>query len=111
MPPTSKTIVIYRTKSNHEPFVDWLNNIKDSRIRRRIIRRILRLEEGNYGDFKAVGDGVLELRLFFGPGYRIYFGEIGDEVVLLLLGGIKDSQSRDISKAKAYWQDFLNDLK
>ena len=65
-----------------------------------------RLEVGNYGDHKSVGNGVFELRLPFGPGYRIYFGEVNNTIVLLLTGGDKTSQSDDINKAVSFWQEF-----
>lgn len=61
---------------------------------------------GNLGDHRSVGDGVFELRLDFGPGYRIYFGRIGHQVILLLTGGDKSSQTKDITKAKQYWNDY-----
>jgi putative addiction module killer protein len=62
--------------------------------------------QGNYGDYKSVGEGVYELRFFFGKGYRVYFGEDGDTIVVLLQGGDKSSQSKDITKARAYWKDY-----
>ena len=67
-----------------------------------------RLEQGNFGDCASVGDGVSELRMFFGPGYRVYFGEHGDVVVILLCGGDKSSQNRDIEQAKTYWKEYLS---
>ena len=68
--------------------------------------RLDRLKEGNFGDHKAVGEGVYELRFFFGSGYRVYFGKSGDKLILLLCGGNKSSQQRDIKKAKHYWNDY-----
>ena len=65
-----------------------------------------RLAQGNYGDYAPVGEGVSELRLFFGPGYRVYFGEQGETVVVLLCGGHKASQARDIVQAQAYWREY-----
>ena len=67
--------------------------------------RLDRLELGNFGDCKPVGEGVLELRLDFGPGYRVYFAEDGPIIVLLLIGGDKNTQTKDIKTAKAYWQE------
>ena len=64
--------------------------------------------EGSVEDRKSVGGGVHELRLFFGPGYRVYFGEDGDKIVVLLTGGAKDDQSRDIQQARVYWQEYLS---
>ncbi len=103
-----KTVIIFRDQAGNEPFTDWLERVRDSTTRRRILKRLLRIESGHYGDFKAVGGGVMELRLFFGPGYRIYFGEDGDTIVILLYGGDKDSQSRDIEQAQRYWQEYQN---
>lgn len=66
-----------------------------------------RVEIGNYGDYKPLGDGVYELKLHFGSGYRVYFAEDGDIIVILLCGGDKSSQSKDIEVAKAYWKELL----
>jgi len=65
-----------------------------------------RVESGHYGNNRSVGSGVRELRFFFGAGYRVYFGEDGDTIVILLCGGEKDSQRRDIQKAKSYWKEY-----
>ncbi len=70
-----------------------------------VIRRILRIELGDIGDYKRVGDGVSELRIDVGPGYRVYFGTIGKTIVVLLLAGSKSTQTRDIERAKAYWKN------
>ena len=82
--------------------------LRDGRTRRRILSRLLRVEQGNYGDYKALKDGVFELRFSFGSGYQVYFGEDGDTIVVLLCGGDKRTQSRDIAQAKAYWQEYLD---
>ncbi|MBD2496514.1 MULTISPECIES: type II toxin-antitoxin system RelE/ParE family toxin [Nostoc] len=101
-----KTLKVYATEDGKEPYTEWLENLKDYTIRSRIIRRIERLKQGNYGDCKSVGDGVLELRFFFGSGYRVYFGESANDLVILLCGGDKDSQDKDIEKAKKYWEAY-----
>ena len=72
----------------------------------RIEARLILLEAGNLGDYRSVGKGVFELRVHIGAGYRIYFGEVDNTVVLLLCGGDKSSQQRDIERAKMYWQDY-----
>ena len=72
----------------------------------RIQARVLRFENGNLGDHKNVGGGVWEARLDFGPGYRLYFGKDGIALILLLAGGDKASQSKDITEAKRFWKDF-----
>lgn len=101
-----RSIVIYADERGYEPFIDWIESLKDPRNSRRILKRISRIEGGNFGDHKNVGDGVFELRLFFGSGYRVYFAENGDTVVVLLCGGDKSSQDKDIKKAKIYWVDY-----
>ncbi|MEM6427834.1 MAG: type II toxin-antitoxin system RelE/ParE family toxin [Deinococcota bacterium] len=103
---SQKELVVYQTRNAQEPFNDWLTSIKDRRTRARILSRLDRLEQGHYGDHKAVGQGVFELRYFFGSGYRVYFAEDGQAVVLLLCGGDKRSQQRDITTAQQYWQDY-----
>lgn len=84
-----------------EEFADWLKGLRDLMARSRIATRIARVEEGNFGDHKSVGEGVSELRFTFGPGYRVYYTQRGDVVVILLCGGDKGSQDRDIERAKA----------
>ena len=81
-------------------FIDWLGALRDVRARARIAKRIDRIADGNFGDAKSVGDGVSELRFAFGPGYRVYYVQRGDVVVILLCGGDKSSQERDIERAK-----------
>ena len=82
-------------------FIDWLSGLRDLQARARIAKRIDRIAQGNLGDAKPVGNGVSELRFTFGPGYRIYFTMLGDVVVILLCGGDKGSQERDIARATA----------
>lgn len=103
---TEKDLIIYRTQEGREPFTRWRQKLGDRVTVARIDRRIERLGAGQYGDAKAVGSGVTELRLFFGPGYRVYFAEDGERLVVLLCGGDKGSQDRDIEAAKAYWHDY-----
>ncbi len=104
----AKQIIIYVDENGHEPYRSWIDNLKDKKSQQRIRARIRRLGEGLYGDCDSVGEGVSELRMFFGPGYRVYFGEDADNIVVLLCGGDKDSQSRDIKNAKEYWKDYKN---
>ena len=95
----------YLDANSESPYRRWLNRL-DAKIKARVLARIFRFELGNLGDAKSVGDGVWEARLMFGPGYRIYFGRDGSTLIILLLGGDKGSQGRDITKAKGYWQDY-----
>lgn len=81
-------------------YAAWFRSLRDRKVRGLIVRRVERLELGNFGDSKSLGDGVHELRLKFGPGYRVYFTHRGVRIVLLLCGGDKGSQSRDIARAK-----------
>tara|TARA_R110001599_G_scaffold319443_2_gene529273 strand:+ start:688 stop:984 length:297 start_codon:yes stop_codon:yes gene_type:complete len=81
-------------------FKKWFNSLKDRKARFRIQARIDRVEMGHFGDVEPVGEGVSELRIFYGPGYRVYFVERSAVVVILLLGGDKSSQQADIAKAK-----------
>jgi putative addiction module killer protein len=84
-----------------EQFAKWLGKLRDVRARAKIATRIRRIEtDGNFGDVAPVGEGVSELRVHHGPGYRVYFVQEGDQVVILLCGGDKDSQERDIAAAK-----------
>ena len=102
----SRTLIIYQDATGHEPFAEWLEGLRDPLIKRRILIRLRRVEQGNYGDYKALKDGIYELRLQFGAGYRVYFGEDNDTIVILLLGGDKSSQDKDIEQAKIYWMEY-----
>jgi putative addiction module killer protein len=101
-----KVIKIY-SNNGKEPVKDWLSKLKDKTIRVRIRRRIDRLELGNYGDHRYLSGGLFELKLDIGPGYRIYCGEEDRTIIVLLCGGDKSSQHKDIIKAKEYWKTYL----
>lgn len=101
-----REIEYYYTPNGQRPFIEWLESIQDIRTQDRIQARADRLKFGNFSDYKSVGDGVCELRLNFGPGYRIYFGMVDCTIVLLLCGGDKSSQRRDIERAKTYWREY-----
>ncbi|TAJ24887.1 MAG: type II toxin-antitoxin system RelE/ParE family toxin, partial [Nitrospirae bacterium] len=88
------------------PFFDWFDAIRDEWAQARILVRLDRVRLGNLGDCASVGEGVKELRIDYGPGYRVYFGQVGATIVLLLCGGDKRTQTRDIRNAKAYWKDY-----
>src|ERR1700761_2435981 len=89
-------------------FVNWLRKLRDENARARIQIRIRRLSLGNFGDVKPIGDGVNELRIDYGPGYRVYLTRKGTELVLLLAGGNKKTQQKDIAKAKAIAKELSN---
>lgn len=98
-------IEYYVTEQGDKPFRDWLQGLRDLQGRARIRVRLDRVRLDNLGDHRSVGEGVQELRIDCGPGYRVYFGIEGKRVILLLLGGDKSSQSRDIAKAKEHWRE------
>jgi putative addiction module killer protein len=101
-----KMVQVYIDEHGNEPFSEWFKELKDLKGKERIGTRIRRLGEGLYGDCEPVGEGVSELRMFFGPGYRVYFGEEADNIVILLCGGNKNSQKQDIQSAKRYWKEY-----
>jgi putative addiction module killer protein len=96
----------YVTPNGKNPFRKWLHELRDVGARAKIRVRLNRVRLGNFGDAKAVGGGVSELRIPYGPGHRVYFARAGDTIVLLLCGGDKSSQKRDIETAKEYWLDY-----
>ena len=100
-------IIVYGTLSGKFPLEDWLKKLSGD-VRAVILSRINRVRLGNFGDSKLIrgGGGVWELRVDVGPGYRVYYGKKGDAMVVLLVGGDKGSQIRDIAKAKQYWLEF-----
>ena len=100
-------IKFFITKSEKAPFIEWLDDLKDSIAKSRIKKRLANVESGHFGDTAPVGDGVQELRFFFGPGYRVYYGIDDDVIVLLLCGGDKSTQNSDIKKAKEYWKEYM----
>lgn len=100
-------ILLYREGSS-VPFAEWLTSMKDSRAVATIRARLNRIRLGNFGDCKSVGGGVEELRIDFGPGYRIYYGREGPLVVVLLCGGDKRTQSKDILRAQGHWKEYLD---
>lgn len=97
-------IEIYSTETGKEPFHEWLESFKDKKVKLSILLRIQRLREGNLGDFKSF-HGLYELRIKLGPGYRIYCAKLGSRLILLLGGGDKGSQERDIKKCRIYLDD------
>jgi len=93
------------TGEGRKPFKEWLENLRDVQGRAKIRIRLDRVRLGNFGDSRSLGKGLHELRVDYGPGYRIYFGQEGTRLILLLLGGDKSSQKKDIARAKEYWHD------
>ena len=95
-------VLRYQARNSRQPFTEWFLSFKDKNVQTSILDRIDRLKVGNFGDYKRVGNGVSELRIHFGPGYRIYFGIDGEKIIILLCGGDKSSQSVDIYQAQTY---------
>ena len=100
-------ILLYR-KGHSNPFSEWLTSLRDARAVGVVRARLNRIRLGNFGDCKSVGGGVEELRIDFGPGYRVYYGREGALVVVLLCGGSKKSQARDIVTAQRHWKEYLD---
>ncbi len=96
----------YQREDGSEPFTEWLRSVRDKVAAARIRVRLRQVEAGNFGDCHAVGEGISELRIHVGAGYRIYFGRQGQAVVLLLCGGDKSNQARDIKRAKDLWSEW-----
>jgi putative addiction module killer protein len=101
-----KEVQLYVTEDGHVPFEAWLNGLRDLKTKATVDARIARLRLGLLGNAREVGEGVHELKIDFGPGYRVYFANIGRTIIILLSGGDKSTQKRDIKKAKTYWADF-----
>lgn len=103
-----KLILFYETADGKIPARDWLDAMhdRDETTYDRIIRYIERMESGNTSNFKPEGEGITELVMDFGPGYRMYFGQDGKELVILLIGGDKSTQKQDLATAKSYWGDY-----
>jgi putative addiction module killer protein len=100
-----KTFLVYCTQNGTEPFNEWLTSLDDKESQKRLLVRLRRVAQGNYGDYKRF-HGIIELRFHFGKGYRVYCGEDGNTLVVLLTGGDKDSQPGDIKKALEFWEDY-----
>lgn len=95
----------YIAPGGHQPFDEWFADL-DPEARAKVARAVVRMEQGNLSNVKSVGEGVLEYRIDHGPGYRVYFGRDGEVLVILLTGGTKKRQQRDIETAKEYWRDY-----
>jgi len=106
-----KKVIIYQSLSNKKPFIEWQSEL-DNASKAVIMNRIDRVvETGNFGDCKPIATtpGLWELRIHYGPGYRIYFGKRGLELIVFILGGDKSTQTKDINKAKKYWEMYTKD--
>jgi putative addiction module killer protein len=106
MEPQPRELKIYETDDRDVPFSSWLDALRDREARARIRKRLNRVTLGNLGDYRSVGEGVFEFRIDYGAGYRVYFAQVDMQVILLLCGGDKSTQERDIVKAKQFWAHF-----
>ncbi|MDN3508129.1 MAG: type II toxin-antitoxin system RelE/ParE family toxin [Simkaniaceae bacterium] len=99
-------IELYTTQRGRCPFDEWFVSLREPLTKAKILTRLDRLKLGNLGDSKTIGDGVYELRIHYGPGIRIYFSRTGQKIILLLSGGNKSSQTKDIKTAKEYIEEY-----
>ena len=106
-----REILTYTTPNKRNPYRQWYTQIKDEKAQIALSNRITRLRAGNFGDFRRLDAGLYELRIHYGPGYRIYFGIFQNDIVILLCGGTKGTQQRDITRAKNYWNNFIEQMK
>jgi putative addiction module killer protein len=96
----------YETADGRAPLTEWLDALRDGAARARIVARLDRLKTGLFGDWKSAGEGVSELRIDYGPGYRVYYGQDGNTLIILLCGGDERKQQKDIERAHGYWKDY-----
>ena len=106
MEASKRQIEYYQTADEREPYTEWFDALRDREAQQRIDVQIGRVRLGNFGHCDTVGQGVMELKIHYGPGYRVYFGQLGNEIVLLLCGGDKSTQQTDIDTAHRYWADY-----
>lgn len=106
-----RIIEYYTTSAGKQPVRNWLTNIKDNLTQAILYKRIRQAGLGNFGKTRNIGDGVNELKIDYGPGYRVYFGVYQDELILLLVGGSKRTQQSDIEKARDYWIQWQKEKK
>jgi putative addiction module killer protein len=96
----------YLNDEGKDVFLEWLKRLRDPMAKVQVVKRVNRVEQGNFGDYKFCRDGVREMRIDVGAGYRVYYAQSGSQVILLLCGGDKRTQDADIERAVKYWQDW-----
>lgn len=101
-----KTVRLYQLPDGRVPYQIWIERLRDRRAKQMMQARLARMVYGNLGVVRPVGEGVCEAVINYGPGYRIYFGQEGDKIIIFLCGGDKSTQNEDIKKAKEYWEDY-----
>ena len=102
-----KEIRFYEAADGKKPFERWFSKLRDINGKGMILKRLRRLKEGNYGKYRNLGK-INKLKIHVGPGYRVYFGEYENTIIILLTGGDKSSQKKDIKNANYFWDDFLS---
>lgn len=102
----ARRLLKYVTEKGRCPFDDWVEGLKDKKTEAIVATRLNRVIQGNFGQCRKLEGGIQELKIDFGPGFRVYFAEDGETIVVLLCGGDKSTQSKDIAKAKEYWADY-----
>ena len=105
------SLVHYQTLDGHDLFAEWIGSLQDIKAQARIAARLLRLENGNFGDCRPVGEGVWELRIDWGPGYRVYYAIAEKHVILLCEGGDKRTQKADIVRPQGRWREWKEKVK
>ena len=105
-----KELILYQREDGSSPYEDWRDSLRDRQAVAIINHRLDRVKLGNLGNYRSVGQGVCELKINYGPGYRVYFAFHGEKIVVLLCGSDKSSQSRDIEQAHEHWSDFRRRL-
>jgi putative addiction module killer protein len=105
---TPYEILLCRDKRGREPFTRWLSALKDAKSEAIVLKRIDRLAGGNFGDVKPLGEGLAELKIDYGPGYRVYFGQT-EKQIFIISGGSKRTQQRDIQAAKQFWSEYAQE--
>ena len=106
MPETAYQIKYYQQEDGSVPFNEWLDGLRDATAVARVRIRLSRLRLGLFGVVKPLGEGVVEVKIDYGPGYRVYYALSGNKVILLLIGGDKSTQRKDVSTAKRYWKNY-----
>ena len=104
-----KQVEVYQTPDGKKIFTEWLDSLKDKRTVSIITKRLERVKLGNLGDIRSVGKGVYELKVDYGAGYRIYFGQIANTIIILLCAGDKSTQDKDIIQAQEYWKNYRSE--
>ena len=102
-----KELKYYILPNGKEPYTEWFKGLRDKHVKAKIAVKVDRMKLGNFGGCESIGESLSELKINYGPGYRVYFGQIGDVIIILLCGGDKSTQSKDIKKAHEYWNDLI----